>query len=76
MKKKNKIPQKLTRQIFFQYTLPMMCILLLWNEYGEMKLSWSYLFLFIIEFIVGTGIAYLLAVSWANQISRRYLPKK
>ena len=58
--------KNLVRQCFYWRALPFMLILLVINEYGEVKLTWLYLLEIIIKLIVAIWLARVLAKAWSN----------
>ena len=64
---RNYAPYKnLVRQCFYWRALPFMLILLVINEYGEVKLTWLYFFEIMLKVIVAIWLARVLAKSWLN----------
>lgn len=58
--------KNLVRQYFYWRALPFMLILLVINEYGEVKLTWIYFLEIVIKLIVAIWLARVLAKSWSN----------
>lgn len=58
--------KNLVCQYFYWRSLPFMLVLLVINEYGEVKLTWIYLLEIVIKLIVAIWLARVLAKSWSN----------